>query len=166
MPNRTTTIAPIFGLRREIDRLFDDAFGGDGVSRRGLPWAPAAEVREDDRELTFLLELPGVSPADIEITAENGVLTVRGEKKDVRREGDDGQTRYHLLERPYGSFARSFQLTAGLDDSKIDAHHDNGLLTVHVPKAALPQPRRITINTPDGLGSPPAADSTKPRKKT
>jgi HSP20 family protein len=165
MPHRASTIAPVFGLRREIDRLFEDALGGDSVGRTRVPWSPAVEIREDERELTFLLELPGVPPADIEITAENGVLTVRGEKKEVRREGDDGQTRYHLVERLYGAFARSFQLPAGLDDSKIDAQHDHGLLTIHVPKTALPQPRRITIKASDESVSA-AVDSTKSRKKT
>jgi HSP20 family protein len=165
MPHRASTIAPVFGLRREIDRLFEDALGSDSLGRNRMPWSPAVEIREDDRELTFLVELPGVPPADIEITAENGVLTVRGEKKEVRREGDDQQMRYHLVERLYGSFARSFQLPAGLDDSKIDAQHDDGLLTIRVPKAALPQPRRITIKAPEEVVSPAAGDSTKPRKK-
>jgi HSP20 family protein len=68
---------------------------------------------------------------------------IRGERMDERKEGDEG--RYHLVERSYGSFSRSFQLPQGVDDESIDAHFENGLLRVRVPKAAIPQPRRISI---------------------
>lgn len=146
MPYRTTVATPVFGLRREIDRLFDDVLGSEGWGRGGAAWTPAVDVREDARELTLVIELPGVAPADVEVTAENGVLTIRGEKRETRKEGDES-TRYHLIERAYGAFSRSFQLPTGLDDSKIEADYANGVMTIHVPKAALPQPRRITINT-------------------
>jgi HSP20 family protein len=72
------------------------------------------------------------------------VLTVRGEKRSERKEGED-DSRYHLVERSYGGFARSFQLPQGLDESKIEADFSNGILSIHVPKTALPQPHRIHI---------------------
>ncbi len=138
---RTALSAPVFGLRREIDRLFEDTFSrGDGVNA----WSPAVDVAETDKELQLDLELPGINPDDVEITAENGVLTVRGQKHSERKEGDE-QSRYHLVERSYGSFSRSFQLPQGLDDSKIEANCENGILSIRIPKAALPQPRRIQI---------------------
>lgn len=137
----TSFSAPMFGLRREIDRLFDDTFArGDGVNN----WGPAVDVSESANELKLEIELPGISPEDVEITAENTVLTVRGEKRGERKEGDEDR-RYHLVERSYGSFARSFQLPQGLDDSKIEAEVNNGILSIRIPKAALPQPRRIEI---------------------
>jgi HSP20 family protein len=131
----------VFGLRREIDRLFEDTFGrGDGMNA----WSPAVDVRESNNELRLDLELPGINPEDVEITTENGVLTIRGEKRNERKEGDE-ENRYHLVERSYGSFVRSFQLPQGLDDSKIQADCNNGILSIHIPKTALPQPRRIQI---------------------
>jgi HSP20 family protein len=138
---RTSLSAPVFGLRREIDRLFEDAFSrGDGTNN----WSPAVDVAETDKELRLDLELPGINPEDVEITAENNVLTVRGHKQNERKEGDE-ESRYHLVERSYGSFTRSFQLPQGLDDSKIEADCENGILSIRIPKAALPQPRKIQI---------------------
>lgn len=138
---RATIPAPVFGLRREIDRLFEDTFGrGDS----GTAWSPAVDVRETDKEMRLELELPGINPEDVEVTADNGILTVRGEKRSERKEGED-ESRYHMIERSYGSFMRSFQLPQGLDESKIEADFSNGILAVHIPKTALPQPRKIQI---------------------
>jgi HSP20 family protein len=139
---RTSTTAPVFGLRREIDRLFEDTFGrGDG----GATWTPAVDIRENQNELNLDVELPGLNPDEVEITAENSVLTIRGEKQIERKEGDD--LRYHVVERSYGSFIRSFQLPQGLDESRIEATFNNGILSIHIPKSALPQPKKIQIKS-------------------
>jgi HSP20 family protein len=135
--------APAFSLRREIDRLFDDAFGGNGM-RAQSAWVPPVDVRESESELALVFEIPGVTPEQIEVTTDNGVLTVRGEKREERKEGNEQQ--YHLVERVYGAFSRSFQLPKNLDESKIDARFEHGVLTVRIPKAALPQPKKIQIN--------------------
>jgi len=135
-----TTSSPVFGLRREIDRLFEDAFTRDGQS-----WTPAVDIKETENELTVELELPGLKPENVEITAENGLLTIRGEKRSERKEKE--QSRYHLVERTYGSFMRTFQLPQGIDEEQIAAEYDNGILSLRIPKAALPQPRRIQINS-------------------
>ena len=146
---RTSLSAPVFGLRREIDRLFEDTFGrGDAMTA----WSPAVDVKESDKELRLEIELPGIKPEEVELTAENGVLTVRGEKRGERKEGDE-ESRYHLVERSYGSFMRSFQLPKGLDESKIQADYNDGILTVHIPKAALPQPKKIQIGSGNGSSS-------------
>jgi len=138
---RTSLSAPVFGLRREIDRLFEDTFGrGDAMSA----WTPAVDVRETEKELRLEIELPGINPNDVELTAENGVLTVRGEKRSERKEGDE-ESRYHMVERSYGTFMRSFQLPQGLDQTKIEANYTNGILSIQLPKTALPQPHRIQI---------------------
>jgi HSP20 family protein len=136
---RMTTSSPIFGLRREIDRLFDDTFTRDGFN-----WSPAVDIKENESEISVELELPGIKPEDVEITAENGVLTVRGEKKTERKEGEE--SRYHVVERTYGSFLRTFQLPQGIDEDQINAEFQHGILSVRIPKAALPQPKRIRIN--------------------
>ena len=143
MVYRTALTTPVFGLRREIDRLFEDAFGRGEAARSG--WSPAVNIHEDERSLNFEFELPGFRPEQVEVTADQGVLTVRGERQDERKEGDQG--RYHLVERTSGSFMRSFQLPQGLDEEQIEAAFEHGLLQVRVPKAALPQPRKIEIRS-------------------
>ena len=138
-----TSIAPFFSLRRDIDRLFEDVLGRDA---EGRAWAPAVDVRESEDALMLELELPGVSPENVEVTAENGVLTIRGEKRSERKEGDEKE-RWHMVERSYGSFRRAFQLPQGVDEDQIEASFEHGVLTVRVPKAALPQPRRIQVRS-------------------
>lgn len=153
MVYRTTLAAPVFSLRREIDRLFEDALGQNGPQAGVSAWVPAVNVREDDKELAFMVDLPGVKPDQVEITNENGVLTIRGERMETRSEDDKG--RYHIVEQSYGTFSRSFQLPQGLDQNKIDAQFENGVLAVHIPKATVAQPKRIEIKT----GSQPAIKS-------
>lgn len=139
---RTTGTQPIFAIRREIDRLFDDTFGGAPAGRGS--WVPAVDVREDAGAYRFDLELPGVDPDAVEVTADQGVLTVRGEKPQRREdEGDDG--RMHVTERTFGSFARAFQLPQGVDYDAISAEFDRGLLSIRVPKRSRPEPRRIRV---------------------
>jgi HSP20 family protein len=137
---RMTQSSPIFGLRREIDRLFEDTFARDGNS-----FTPAVDIKENDNEIRLELELPGLKPEDVEIMAENGVLTIRGEKHSAWKEGEEN--RYQVIERTYGTFLRTFQLPLGVDEEQIKADFENGVLTLHIPKAALPQPTRIQIGT-------------------
>jgi HSP20 family protein len=134
-----TTSSPIFGLRREIDRLFEDTFARDGNN-----WTPAVDIKESDNDIRIDLELPGLRPEDVEVTAENGLLTIRGEKRSERKEGDDG--RYHVVERSYGTFMRTFTLPQGVDETQIQAEFNDGVLSIRIPKTALPQPRRIQIS--------------------
>ena len=147
MMYRTSLSAPVLGLRREIDRLFEDTFqqGGD---RSG--WVPSVNVRETANEFAFEVELAGLKPEQVEVTCDNGVLMIRGERQEERKEGEEG--RYHIVERSYGAFSRSFQLPQGVDDERIEARFDNGLLQVRVPKAEIPQPRRINIQGNQGSG--------------
>ena len=158
---RNSQTTPAFGLRREIDRLFEDTFGRDSA-RSG--WAPPIDVREDSKEIVLEVELPGIKPSDVEVTSENGVLTIRGEKQSKTTESKEG--RYHVTERSYGSFTRSFQLPNGVDERRIEADFSDGLLLVRVPKASLAQPRRIEIRNsasqPAIQGSSKRADKEKP----
>lgn len=136
------TATPVFGLRREMNRLFDD------VLTRTTPsatWAPPVDVREDDHEISLDIELPGVKPEDVDVSFDNGLLSIRGQKSAERKEGTEGE--YHLVERTYGTFTRQFRLPKGVDESKITADFEHGVLHVRVPKAALPQPKKIQIGT-------------------
>ncbi len=155
---RNSLTAPVFGLRREIDRLFEDTFQNGG-ERTG--WVPPVNVRETAGEFSFEVELAGMKPEEVEVTCDNGVLVVRGERLEARKEGEEG--RYHIVERSYGSFSRSFQLPQGVDDERIDARFDNGLLRVRVPKAAIPQPRRINIQGAGASGEAREHVSGTPR---
>ena len=109
-------------------------------------WAPVVDVNESASDVGIAVELPGIDPSAVEITYESDVLTVKGEKKSTRKEGDS-ETRYHIVERTFGAFTRSFRMPKGLDESKIDAQYANGVLTIRVPKAAAPAPRKIEIKT-------------------
>lgn len=155
---RSFGLSPIFGLRREIDRLFDDTFAGRGGNTN---WSPAVDIHETSNELRLDVELPGLQEKDVELEVENGVLSVRGQKSAERKEeGEEG--RYHLVERSYGAFYRSFQLPQGVDEKQIQADFDRGVLHIRIPKAALPQPRRIQIG---GAGERPRSQEvTSPRR--
>ena len=135
---RMTTSAPVFGLRREIDRLFEDTFGREGGS-----FTPAVDIKENEKEIRLEVELPGLKPENVEVIAENGVLAIRGEKRSQRKEGED--ERYQIVERTYGTFLRTFQLPQGVDEDLIKGEFEHGVLSVTIPKAALPQPKRIQI---------------------
>ena len=137
-----TSLSPLFGLRREIDRMLGDVAAGSETSR----WVPAVDIRESEKALAIDVELPGIAPENVDVSVENGILTIAGEKHAERTEDKKG--RYHVVERTYGSFLRSFQLPKDVDESQIAAKFHDGVLTVEVPKAALPQPRKIAIATP------------------
>ena len=145
MVYRTAIAAPAVSLRREFDRIFDDTLSalGANAATRVNDWMPPVDLRESETELTLTLEIPGVAPEQIQLTTDSGVLTVSGEKREERKEGEQHQ--YHLVERSYGSFSRSFRMPKNLDESKIEATVDQGVLTVRIPKAAIPQPRKIEV---------------------
>jgi HSP20 family protein len=139
------TANPVISLRRELDRLFDDAFvPTTGAEPGRTTWAPAADVRETQGGYVIELELPGVDPAAVEVTAEHGLLSVRGEKRGTLADGQPA--RVHLNERVHGRFVRTFRLPKGFDEAAITAEFDHGVLRVRLPKEALPQPRRIVVN--------------------
>ena len=135
-------LGSVFGLRREIDRLFDDVYGGNATRSS---WVPTVNVREAKEAVLLEMELPGITPEQVDISIDNDMLTVSGEKREERREGEE-EGRYYLVERNYGSFSRSFSLPQGIDAEQVDASFENGLLTIRIPRAALPQPRRVQIS--------------------
>jgi HSP20 family protein len=156
----TTLPAPAFALRRQIDRLLENSLG-NGQAFQG-DWVPAVDIRENERELNFAVELPGFRPDDVEVSAVEGILTIHGTRNAVRSEGE--QERYHLVERSYGSFLRRFQLPEGVDTDKIEAEVTDGMLQVHIPRTALPEPKKIQIKTRvDAVTSPPKALAAESR---
>ena len=121
-------------LQREIDRVFQD-FGRGGLPALGeFPrnaMAMKVNVAEQDGAIEVTAEMPGCAPEDIDVQLKDGVLTIKGEKK---VEKDDKQKDYHVMERSYGMFERSFTLPAEVDGSKVEAAFDKGVLKVTLPK--------------------------------
>jgi HSP20 family protein len=146
-----------YDMQSEMNRLFEEMFGNlarTGTRQRGeLPsqWAPALDVLQEDGDIVVRAELPGVKQEDVDITLQNGVLTISGERKaEEQREGSG----YYVRERRYGSFRRSMTLPEGVDESKIRARFEDGVLEVRVEgAAALREPRRIQIEGGGGSGS-------------
>ena len=108
-------------------------------------WPPAVNVEETKEELILSAELPGMNIDDVVIEVENNVLSLRGEKREAREEGDD--RRYHLWERCYGSFERSFTLPRTVKTDEITAQFKDGILHVQMPKAAEAKSRKISIKS-------------------
>ena len=133
----------------EMDRLFNDFLSPASLFGRwvgeGLrdTWMPAVDVQETDTSFVFHAELPGLTKKDIEITLEDNLLTLSGERQfDDREEGRN----YHRIERAYGKFSRSFSLPTQVDSSKVAASFKDGILEVEVPKSEEAKPRRIEIS--------------------
>jgi HSP20 family protein len=148
MVRSATLTAPLFGLRREIDRLFEDSFGNATLPMvTTTAWMPVVDIKETNEALLFELELPGVAEDKLDINCEGGVLTIAGEKE-TKKEEKEGK--YHMLERSYGMFRRSFQLPTNVIADKIEATVKNGVLTVKVPKLELPKPKKIEVKAIKG----------------
>jgi HSP20 family protein len=148
------------GVHDEVDRMFDRfsrGFGfpsmrrlfdasGFGVEPSFTLPTPAVDVSEDDNAYRITVELPGISEKDLDVSLSDDVITIKGEK---REDKEQKQKDYHLIERRYGSFQRSFGLPASVDREKIAASVDKGVLTLTLPKTAdaLKQQKKIEIKT-------------------
>lgn len=133
---RGQTDTSLFGLHRDIDRLFDGffrQFGPGTTPLNNVPGTPRTDVAETDKAFEITVELPGLEEKDIEVSVTDDVLTVKGEKKE---EHEEKRKDYHVAERFYGSFLRSIVVPAGVDSTKADARFKNGVLTVTLPKTA------------------------------
>ncbi len=132
-----------------FDRLVDSFFGGGRPAGSGsLMRAPETDVVETEREIRVVTEMPGLKPDDVEVDVENNVLTIRGEKREERTEGEQGK--WHLAERRYGTFARSFVLPRDVDADNIGASFEDGVLTVTIPKSEKARRRRIDVGGTQG----------------
>lgn len=112
-------------MNRNIRRFFDD------FTR--FEFAPRVDVKEDEKNITINAEIPGVTKNDIEVKFENGLLSIKGEKKN---EVEKKEEKFYSRERSFGSFVRTFRLTNRVDSDNISANFENGVLTVVVPKVA------------------------------
>jgi HSP20 family protein len=138
----------------EMNQVFDNMLGGlmrrSGGQQRSevAEWAPAIDVVTENGDLVVKAELPGVKQEDVDITLQDNVLTVSGQRKAEQEEERGG---YYVRERRYGSFSRSLTVPEGVDESKIHARYENGVLKVTIEGAAqVQEPKRIQI---EGSGS-------------
>ena len=131
-------------MRKEMDRFWDSFL--EGTMRRrgedGTEWFPSLDVSETKNELVVKAEIPGMDSKDIDISLSDGMLTIRGEKKQEKEEKEEN---YHFIERSYGTFSRSVSLPRDLKHDKISASYKDGVLRVVLPKSEEAKKKEIKI---------------------
>ncbi|WP_298267020.1 Hsp20/alpha crystallin family protein [Geobacter sp.] len=130
-------------LQEQMNRLLDLAWSREGGEElREGAWQPPVDIFEDENFVVIKAELPGIDQKDIEVRIEDNTLTLRGERKheeEVRKEN------YHRIERYYGGFQRSFSLPHTIDQEKVKATCDKGVLTITLPKREETKPKQINV---------------------
>ncbi|MCU0305677.1 MAG: Hsp20/alpha crystallin family protein [Thermoanaerobaculales bacterium] len=132
---------------RGMERLFNEFMGrslrgmADETSASGA-WSPAVNILEKEEGIVISADLPGLKAEDVEVTVDNGVLTIKGQRS--FEEASEGQT-YHRVERWYGSFERSFTVPNSVDPSKIEARFVNGEMSITLPKREESKPRSVKV---------------------
>jgi HSP20 family protein len=141
----------INSLQQEMNRLFSSFFdtppaagGGDGGGVRR--WIPAMDLVETDDHYVLRADLPGMSEGDVDLSLEDNVLTLSGERKTEHEQGGEG---FYRLERAAGAFSRSLTLPEGVDGDAISARFDKGVLEVRIPKPEQRKPRKLQIAVGD-----------------
>jgi HSP20 family protein len=130
-------------MRQEMDRLWDSFLEGrPGRRAREEGWVPSLDFSETKSDLVVKAELPGIDPKGIDISLNEGVLTIKGEKRQEKEEKEEG---YHLVERSYGSFTRSIRLPREVQNDKINAFYKNGVLKITLPKSEEAKKKEIKI---------------------
>jgi len=131
-------------MRRDMDRFWDSFL--EGGQRRKTDdsgeWFPSLDVAETKNDLVVKAEVPGMDAKNIGISISDGVLTIKGEKKEEREEKEAD---YHLVERSYGAFTRSIRLPAEVHGDKINATYKNGVLKITLPKSEEAKKKEIKI---------------------
>ena len=130
----------LFGLHREIDRLFSEF--AQGMGPNGANIVPNIEISETDKAIEVTAEMPGLERKDVEISVDDDTLTIRGEKKVEENQKDKN---VQLSERSYGVFVRVLQLPPGIDPASVQATMSNGILKLTIPKPAKSEPKKIEV---------------------
>lgn len=135
------------GAQEDLNRLFRRSWLGDeGISKslaEAGTWAPAVDIYETGDAFVVEAELPGIDPENIEVSVDEGVLTLKGER---RLEKEVKEENYHRVERAYGMFTRAVRLPTDIDADKVQAGYDNGVLKVTIPKTEPKKPKSIPVN--------------------
>jgi HSP20 family protein len=137
---RPREVRPFDEMDRFLDRIFERRpfrfFDEDGG------WVPSANLSETEKEVHVEAEIPGMDPKDISVSLDDGVLSIRGERK---HEHEEKEENYHRIERSYGSFSRSFRLPAEVDADKVEADYKNGVLKIRMPKTKESSVKKIEV---------------------
>lgn len=142
-------LTPFSPVSDPLTRMFDMMLGGQGGYTQGnLIRAPETDVVETEDAIRVLMDVPGISRNDIDVEVENNILTVTAERKEQHEEESD-QGNYHISERRFGRFSRSFVLPRDVNQDKIQADVNDGVLTVTIPKSEQSRRRRIEIGRHD-----------------
>ena len=139
--NLTSTLDRMLTLNRALD----EAFAAGSTGNRTSVWVPAMDIAERGENFTIQVDLPGVTPDEVELHFEQNVLTVRGSKPSALDTRTEEEYRLHARERVSGSFERALRLPSTVDAEGIEASFSNGVLTIVVPKAKAALSRRIAI---------------------
>ena len=124
-------------------RMFEDAVSHlMSEPRSSRPWSPAVDIFETDNEIVLRADLPDVELKDIDVRIENQTLTLKGERKFEKSEGNKG---FHRIERSFGSFVRSFAVPATLETEKVTAEFKNGVLTIRLPIKEAAKPKQVKV---------------------
>ena len=138
---------PLNRLRNQLNQLFEQElsiFDDEGSEIATTDWSPSVDIKEEDDKYIFIADIPGVDPKDIEVTAEKGVLTVKGEREQEKKEE---KKNYKRVERSWGNFYRRFSLPDNAETDKIDAKSKNGVLEITIPKSEAAKPRKVTVKS-------------------
>lgn len=140
---RYNPLRELRGMQEQMNRLLDLAWNREpGEELREGVWQPLVDIFENDEAVVIRAELPGVEQGAIEVKIEGSTLTIRGERK---QDSEVRQENYHRIERYYGPFQRSFLLPQTIDQDKVQAACDKGVLTISLPKKQLTKPKQITV---------------------
>jgi len=140
-------------LREKMNRLFEDAVVGQREEKDlvSSTWSPSVDIFETENEIVLTAELPGIEDKDIEIKLDDNTLTLKGERQ---LEKETKEENYHRIERSYGSFYRSFTLPHYVDQDKIRAEHEHGVLKILIPKKLESKPRSVKVVKPEKKEKP------------
>ncbi len=129
-------------LQREMNMPMGKFDSDENGSIATANWAPAVDIKEDEKAFTLLADIPGVDPDEIEVTMDKGVLTIKGERQSEKKTEEEN---YKRVERQYGMFYRRFTLPDSANADGIEAHSEHGVLKIIIPKQEVAQSRRISV---------------------
>jgi HSP20 family protein len=134
-------------LREKMNRLFEDTFAARGEEKdlMASTWTPSVDIYETENDVVLTAEIPGIEEKDIEIKIEDNTLSIKGERK---LEKETKEENYHRIERAYGTFYRSFTIPHNVDQNKIQAEQENGVLKITMPRKPELKPQKVKILKP------------------
>lgn len=144
-PTRWDAFGKLYTLQERMNRLFEDLLPTTRNMEEELnagTFYPVVDIYEGDKEITLKAELPGMKKKDVHVEINDGVITLRGERK---IEKEDKTENYHRIERGYGSFHRSFTLPGTVERDKVKAHYKDGILKVTLPRTEEAKPKSIKV---------------------